>query len=426
MSFHKPLFAALLAAGAAFSPLALATNGYFAHGYGIKSLGMAGVGFALPQDALAAASNPAGTALVGDRLDLGVTWFKPQRSVEISGNDLSRIGFAGSADGQYHGNDTEAFLIPEFGYTRQLNERLAFGLAVYGNGGMNTDYGRNPFAAYGSRGDAGVDLTQVFVTPSLAWRASERHTFGIGLNYAWQRFEARGLGAFDNPMFTESPGKVSDNGHDRSDGWGLRLGWNGQLTDSLSLGVAWSSKIKTGKFERYEGLFADHGSFDIPENYGIGLAWQATERLTLAADVQQIDYADVKAIANSVDVLFQGNRLGSEDGPNFGWEDIRIYKLAASYALSPQLTVRGGFSWADQALDRGETFFNTLAPGVVRKHLTFGATWAPEANHEISLFYAHAFREELKGRNSMDNFGGGEVDLKMQQDSFGIAYAWKL
>lgn len=63
---------------------------------------------------------------------------------------------------------------------------------------------------------------------------------------------------------------------------------------------------------------------------------------------------------------------------------------------------------------------------MVREHLTLGATWAPEADHEVSLFYAHAFSEELKGRNSMQNFGGGEVDLKMQQDSVGIAYAWKL
>lgn len=382
MSFHKPLLAALLLGSAAISPLALATNGYFAHGYGIKSLGMAGVGFALPQDALAAASNPAGTALVGDRLDLGVTWFRPDRSVAISGSPVP------GANGRYDGNDTEAFLIPEFGYTRQLDERLAFGLAVYANGGMNTDYGRNPFAAYGSHGDAGVDLAQVFVTPSLAWRISERQTIGVALNYAYQRFEARGLSRFDDAMTSEAPGKVSDNGHDHSDGWGLRLGWNGRLSDSLTLGVAWSSKIRTGKFERYEGLFADHGSFDIPENYGIGLAWQASDRLTLAADVQQIDYSDVKAISNPVSVLFDGHRLGSEDGPNFGWEDIRVYKLGASYAVSPQLTLRGGYSWADQALDKGETFFNTLAPGVVREHLTFGATWAPVADHEISLFYA--------------------------------------
>ncbi|MGB9495575.1 MAG: long-chain fatty acid transporter, partial [Azonexus sp.] len=59
--------------------LALATSGYFATGYGVKSAGMGGVGIALPQDGLAAATNPAGTAFVGDRVDLGLTWFMPNR-----------------------------------------------------------------------------------------------------------------------------------------------------------------------------------------------------------------------------------------------------------------------------------------------------------------------------------------------------------
>lgn len=420
MSLNKSLFAALLVAGAAASPLASATNGYFAHGYGVKSLGMAGVGYALPQDGLAAATNPAGTALVGDRLDLGVTYFRPDRSMNV--HDAGAPG----ANGHYDGNDTQAFLIPEFGYTRQLNDKIGIGLAVYGNGGMNTDYGRSPFAAYGSHGSAGVDLTQIFVTPSLAWRITERQTVGIGLNYAYQIFEARGIDGF--AAMSESPNHVSNKGHDNSSGLGLRLGWNGQITDSLTLGVAWSSKIKTGRFNSYDGLFADQGNFDIPENYGAGLAWRATERLTLAADVQEIKYSDVRSISNSVNQLFSGHLLGSDDGPNFGWENIRVYKLGASYAVTPQLTVRGGFSWADQALDKNETFFNTLAPGVVRKHLTLGATWAQQSGNEISVFYAHAFAEELKGNpNSVPAaFGGGAVDLKMHQDSFGVAYAWKL
>jgi long-chain fatty acid transport protein len=40
---------------------------------------MGGVGIALPQDALAAATNPAGMGLIGDRIDLGATWFRPIR-----------------------------------------------------------------------------------------------------------------------------------------------------------------------------------------------------------------------------------------------------------------------------------------------------------------------------------------------------------
>ena len=45
--------------------MAMATDGYFSPGYGVKSQGMGGVGIALPQDGLAAAANPAGTAFVG-------------------------------------------------------------------------------------------------------------------------------------------------------------------------------------------------------------------------------------------------------------------------------------------------------------------------------------------------------------------------
>ena len=126
-----PLFALL------FSTQAAATDGYFAHGYGVKSQGMGGVGIALPQDALAAATNPAGMGLIGDRFDVGVTWFRPIRESEIVGN-------TNGADGTYKANDTKNFFIPEFGYNKVINDRLSLGVSVYANGGMNTDYNRQP------------------------------------------------------------------------------------------------------------------------------------------------------------------------------------------------------------------------------------------------------------------------------------------
>ena len=71
--------AALVAFACAAAP-AFATNGYFSHGYGIKAKGMGGVGIALPQDALAAATNPAGMAMVGSRMDFGLDLFMPDRT----------------------------------------------------------------------------------------------------------------------------------------------------------------------------------------------------------------------------------------------------------------------------------------------------------------------------------------------------------
>jgi long-chain fatty acid transport protein len=111
--------------------LASATNGYFAHGYGMQSLGMAGTAIALPQDSLAAASNPAGTGLVGHRLDLGLSYFAPRRAARIEGN-------AFGPDDNFNGDGRRSFYIPEMGFTRPLNAQWGVGLALYGNGGMNT------------------------------------------------------------------------------------------------------------------------------------------------------------------------------------------------------------------------------------------------------------------------------------------------
>jgi long-chain fatty acid transport protein len=48
--------------------VAHATNGYFSSGYGVKAQGIAGAGIALPQDALAAATN---AALISDLTETG-------------------------------------------------------------------------------------------------------------------------------------------------------------------------------------------------------------------------------------------------------------------------------------------------------------------------------------------------------------------
>jgi long-chain fatty acid transport protein len=412
-----PLRSLALGLALATPLLANATNGYFSHGYGAKSQGMAGVGIALPQDALAAAANPAGTALVGDRDDVGLTVFAPSRSTEIVGNSYG-------ADASYSGNDTSTFLMPEFGYTRQLNPNLAVGVAVYGNGGMNTDYGQNPYARFGATGSAGVNLEQLFFSPSVAYKVNDSHTFGVALNVAYQRFKAKGIGFFSG--FSSSPDNVSDQGTDSSTGAGVRLGWIGKLTPQLSLGATWASKI-SGKFDKYKGLFADGGSFDIPENYGVGLAFEATPTWTLAADVQTIRYSKVSAIGNSSASLFTGqSQLGAANGPGFGWKDMTVLKLGVSHQLRSDLILRGGLSFANQPVPQSETFFNILAPGVITRHVTLGATWTSPGGGELTGFFAHGLGETVNGSGSIpSSFGGGEAKVRLKENIVGISYGWK-
>lgn len=404
--------AALLAPG-----LAAATNGYFSHGYGVKSQGIAGIGIALPQDALAAASNPAGTAWVGNRFDVGATLFLPRREARIHGN-------AAGADASYDGNDRKYFLLPELGYSRQIDGRWSWGVALYGNGGMNTDYGQNPYQRFGASGAAGVNLEQLFVTPSLAVRLGEHHALGIGVNLAYQRFKAKGIGFFDG--FSQSPGQVSTGSTDDATGVGLRLGWIGEVAPGWTVGATWASKIKTSDFDKYRGLFAGGGSFDIPASYGLGVAWRVTPSATLAAEVQRIEYGSVRAIANPLDRLLQGRPLGSGDGPGFGWRDITVVKIGASYQLSERLTIRGGYSHSQQPVPRSQTFFNILAPGVVQNHVTLGATWTLPGGHEFSGFAAHAFGKTVRGSGAIPaNFGGGEADVRLSETLLGLAYGWR-
>ena len=412
--------------------LALATSGYFATGYGVKSAGMGGVGIALPQDGLAAATNPAGTAFVGDRVDLGLTWFMPNRSAEITGN-----GFG--ANGDYSGNDTRNFFIPELGYVKQFSPQLSGGVAIYGNGGMSTDYGTNPLTAYGGTGNAGVDLSQLFISPSLAYKITPDHSIGIAVNIAYQRFKAYGIPAifgYGNPAMgfpppSESPSNMTDNGYDSSWGWGGRIGYTGKITPELTIGATYATKTYMGSFNKYQGLFAEQGGFDIPANWGLGVAWKAIPALTLAFDYQRIEYSGVKSIANPIDNLFPitqlgfNNQFGSNNGPGFGWDDVNVYKLGAAYEIGAW-TLRGGYIYVTQPIPQSQTFLNIYAPGVVQNHLSLGATWATSKTGELSFNYIHAFENTVDGSGSIPTaFGGGETNLTMYQNSFGVAYGWK-
>lgn len=398
-----------------------ATNGYFAHGIGIKAEGQAGVGIAWSQDALAAATNPAGTALVGDRTDLGLTWFAPHRSADIVGN-------AFGADQHFSGNGDRNFFIPEFGYSKQLSPTLGAGVAVYGNGGMNTRYRANPYGRFGATGTAGVNLEQLFVTPSLAWKPHADHSIGVGLNVAYQRFKAEGIGLFGG--FSASPGQVSNRGNDDTLGVGVRVGWVGQLLPGVSVGATWASKVH-GRFSKYKGLFADRGGFDVPENFGVGVAFRPNDRWTFGADVQRINYGSVNSVGNPLASLLQGVPLGVANGPGFGWRSVTAVKVGASYRFNSNLEVRAGYSHTQQPVPSSQTFFNILAPGVVQNHFTLGATWTLERGDEISGFVGYAPGKTLRGQGSIPpgnppgGFGGGNANVRLKEAMVGLAYAWK-
>ncbi len=86
----KTIVGVMAAIGIAAPGVAMATNGYFAHGYGMTAKGMGGASTAMAKDTFGGANNPASMVWVGDRLDIGVDWFKPIRDAERDGSLLTR------------------------------------------------------------------------------------------------------------------------------------------------------------------------------------------------------------------------------------------------------------------------------------------------------------------------------------------------
>jgi long-chain fatty acid transport protein len=432
---YTRVFAFMALAGLAGS--AFATNGYFSHGYGMKAAGRAGAATATHDDAFGGANNPAAMAFAGNRIDLGVNLFSPNR--EMSRTDSTgNPGFGtpplnGSAD-----SDSNLFFIPEFGYNRMLDPKLALGVTVYGNGGMNTDYpsattncgpGSNLLCGQGS---LGVDLMQLVVAPTAAYKIAPNHSIGIAPLLGYQRFKAEGLQAFAGISSDRS--NVTNNDYDDSFGWGVRVGYMGQITPTVTIGAAYASKMDFQEFDDYAGLFAEQGDFDIPENYNLGVAWQATPALKLALDYQRINYSGVNSVANPSTNFMTCNPftapnatgpgcLGAPGGAGFGWEDIDVWKLGIEYKHNAQWTFRGGWNHGDTPITSRDVEFNTIAPATITDHVTLGFTYTVADGNEVTVAYMHAFENDISGPSY---FFGGTDEIKMHQDSLGIQYSWKM
>lgn len=444
MKFKDGVRIALVAACCA-PALAAATDGYFQQGYGLKSKGMAGAGAALARDAFGGANNPAAMAFVGNRIDFGADVFSPRREAARTG---SVIGIDGQAD-----SDSNYFLIPEFGYNRMINPNLSLGITVYANGGMNTDYpggqipaasacaGFNPtpgpYNLLCGNGSLGVDLMQLVFAPTLAYKVSPSQSIGVSPLIGIQRFALEGLQAFDNPVFSTSAGNVTNRGHDDSHGYGVRIGWFGRLSDAVSLGAAYSTKVKMTEFDKYKGLFAEQGGFDMPENYNAGIAFRATPRTTVAADYQRINYSDVPSVGNPSANLLQcagGNAaacLGGSNGAGFGWRDVNVYKIGLEYQYSERLTLRGGYNHTDNPIGSQDVTINILAPGVVQDHVALGWTLRTQSGGELTFAFMHALSNSVSGPSLFNNFtppgvSAGTETIEMYQNAIGLAYGWKM
>lgn len=403
--------AALPALCAAAAAPAWATNGMNMEGYGPVSTGMGGASQAIDHGTAAMAQNPATLGLMAagsSRMDLAFGRLGPKVNSSIP-------GFA-SAD-----SSGTAYYMPALGFARRQGA-LTWGVGLFAQGGMGTDYAGDSFLAMGSGQPVRSELGVGRLLLPVAWQATPDLTIGASLDFVWAGLDLRmaasgaqlgGLvtGVSGNlgmamPALAGAPWARIDfsnssdfSGAAKSTGWAGKLGLVYRMAPGLTLGASYQTETSLGDMKTSAsgaslsafGGFADSGritvvDFQWPAMTAVGIAWQGGPAL-LVADVKRVDWSGVmKDFRMRYDSAGMGGSVSFALPQN--WKDQTVISLGGAFAISPALTLRAGYNRADNPIP--EAFVNPLFPATEKTHYTLGLGWriSPAGEFNASLTVA--------------------------------------
>lgn len=396
-----------IALAVAIAADARATEGYFQNGYGARSKALAGAGVADQRDATAVSLNPAGIVNAGNEYVSSFSLFNPQRETTFSPGGVVE-------------SERNWFLIPNMAANWKLSgtpwaDAIAF--SMYGNGGMNTNYPGYPNPACGGGtgifcgGRAGVNLEQIMLSVAAAKRFGAI-SVGVAPILAIQKFRARGLDAAFG---------VPDRGNDWALGGGLRAGIEATVAKGVRLGLAASTPIWSQKFDKYAGLFAERGGFDIPASVQAGIAVDVAPAVTFMLDYRRIFYTGTASVSNPSTNMAP---LGADNGPGFGWKDVDVVKFGVEWRSTDKLTLRAGYSYNTQPIQARDVTFNILAPGVMQHHVTGGLSYRISDRVDVELAGTYAPYQSVIGPNPNPMAPPGST-IKLGMEQFEITAGFK-
>jgi len=430
-------------AGLAFTGgAAQATEGYFQYGYGARQGGLGGAGVADSRDAMSLSLNPAGLVNAGHQFQAGAALFMPYRGYTETGTNFlapgTGPGGAGAVD-----STSNIFAIPNMAYSRPIDLDSAWGVALFGNGGMNTTYGNVTnascpgFGFPGANGvfcggNSGVDMMQAFISAGYARRMGAL-TVGVAPVIAIQRFKMEGVSAFG--AVSSDRNNLTNNGYNWSYGGGVRGGVEVSLAPNFRLGLSGQTRTWMTKLDKYKGLFAEQGGFDIPANFTVGLAWDATPAVTLMFDYKRIFYSTIASVAHSGTIPAGAAGVpfyfGANQGAGFGWRDVDVFKVGVEWRASPTWTLRAGYAHNTNPIRSTDVTLNYLAPGVTTDHFTGGFSYKMAPKWTFDFAGAFVPRHRVSGPEALPgDFGGitagSNITLAMNQYQFtgGLTYTF--
>lgn len=401
VSSLRPLAAALCAL---WSFPAFATNGMDMEGYGPIAAGMGGAAQAVENGTAAIINNPATLALMpqGQRLDVAVGVLGPSVTSSMSGMPSAKSGGT-------------SYVMPALGYVYR-NGPLAYGVGVFSQGGMGTEYDANSFMAGGSGQPVRSELGVGRLIFPLAYQVSPTVAVGGTVDLMWggldmqmaasgQQLGSMVTGASGNlgmalPALGGAPWARVDfsnsnkfSGAANSIGWATKIGAVWKPAPEWTLGASYHFKTHLNDMKTsVNGAslsapgFSDSGrivveDFQWPGTLAVGAAWQVTPKTLLAADLKHIQWSRVM---KNFKLRYESAGMGGT--VNFtlpqNWKDQTVTSLGVAHELAPNFTLRAGFNHADNPIP--DAYVNPLFPATVKTHYTLGLGWKVAQNSEIN------------------------------------------
>jgi long-chain fatty acid transport protein len=414
--------AALLAVAGMSAP-AFATNGMNMEGYGPVATGMGGASYAYDNGTAGMINNPATLGFMKSgtsRFDIAVGGLHPD--VAASMPAVPAMGTASSGG--------DAYYMPAAGYVRK-DGKLTWGIGMMAQGGMGTEYGKSSFLSFsqtlggptGQENRSELGLGRVMFP--LAYDVSDSLTVGGSIDYLWGGLDLQmvmdisgimgmmmgtspiGSASASGPMADMLPGASwaqfdFSKGNNKftqeltTNGWALNLGFTWKAAPNLTVGGVYHAKTHLSDMEGKGRINSDLGAFpgtlkvvdfQWPETFGIGLAYQATDKLMIAADYKRINWADVMKNFRMHFVADGG--MGVMDATLYqNWKNQDVFMIGGSYKYSPALTLRAGVNLASNPIP--DNYLNYLFPATIKDHYTLGFGYAFSSAASIDFSYTYA------------------------------------
>lgn len=383
-----------------FAGASHATNGINLIGFGAESTLMAGADIAVARDTSALNTNPAGlTQIESKRFDL---YGSLLRITDLSHED--QFGNDRHASNLYTG-------LGGMGYAQKLeNMPCTAGLGLFAQGGSGGVF-ENLQTVFDTEDEYSGLFAVAKVTAGLGCKVNDKLSIGGSFGLVYAQAEQK---IFPDTSVPPAGIKIEDASSLRTS---FKLGIQYQATAKLKLAATYTGKtelpLTDGKLKlNMTGAGMGIVKYDdvtlkglaLPEEIGVGAAYQMNDKLLLSLKVNWINWSD--AMKNNVLSASNPSNPALPDinsTSTVNWNNQLVFATGMAYRYNNKMTLYAGYNYGKNPIPKEHT--NPLVAGIFDHHLTFGGSY--QLNKEWILYSGieYDFRKKVDYTNPELPFG---------------------